>query len=364
MSRGDHAPLAPSSADRWSECSASVSFEARYPEREDSPSAIEGTQAHAVMSTMLTAQPTPDYATDEMLEGAAMMFQRAMQHWEAGRNIVIEQPVKIESIHKDCWGTPDFYVIDQAAKRLWVEDYKFGHRYVPPTTRQLVCYAAGALESVGESGIGWEINLTVVQPRNYHPSGPVRTLTMTGEQLGREVTFLQHAAKMVYEAPSTRINDQCSNCRARHACPSQALAAAYSMDVASFTTPLDMPVEGMARELMTLERAGDILKARASGIREELTYRAKKGEAVRNWMLEQGGGRLGWNKSADEVYALGQMFGVELAGIGWIKTPTQAIKLGVPEAVVNSYSERKQGEIKLVPDDGSKAQRIFGASNV
>jgi len=49
----DHAFLPPSSAHRWVHCPLSASLEAAYPEREQSPSAIEGSAAHATVEWLM-----------------------------------------------------------------------------------------------------------------------------------------------------------------------------------------------------------------------------------------------------------------------------------------------------------------------
>ena len=40
-------------------------------------------------------------------------------------------------------------------------------------------------------------------------------------------------------------------------------------------------------------------------------------------------------------------------------TPTQAIKKGIDEAVIKTYSSKPKTKMKLVEDDGSRARQAF-----
>jgi hypothetical protein len=58
---------------------------------------------------------------------------------------------------------------------------------------------------------------------------------------------------------------------------------------------------------------------------------------------------------------MGQLFGVDLSKPG-VKTPKQAKKSGVDEAVIKAYSITPLGSIKLVPDNPADARRVFGST--
>lgn len=354
----NHSILAPSSADRWSRCTGSVQLEQQFPELERSPEAIEGDQADAVVQALLLGQPLPEYANDEMMEGASLMLQTVAPLYEAALELRIQDQIEIRPVHEQCFGTPDVYAIDEKQQIVHVIDYKFGHRYVPPTSRQLVAYAAGAI-SFKLWSQGYQAKLTIVQPRNFHSSGPVRSVTLSGEQMKTEISILNDAAYRALNEPTTVPGAHCIDCKARHACPALAEAAYVAIQVASNMTPQNMDHRAKGRELATLRRAQELLKARTSGLEEELTFDLKHGAAVPGWALEQSMGRMKWRVPPEQVLSLGQLFGAELAGIGWIKTPVQAKKLGVPETVLPEYTEQLPGEIKLVEDDGSKAKMVF-----
>jgi hypothetical protein len=58
---------------------------------------------------------------------------------------------------------------------------------------------------------------------------------------------------------------------------------------------------------------------------------------------------------------MGQLFGVDLAKPG-VKTPTQAKKAGVDEAVIMAYSVTPMGSVKLTPVNPADARRVFGTT--
>ena len=62
------------------------------------------------------------------------------------------------------------------------------------------------------------------------------------------------------------------------------------------------------------------------------------------------------------MIALGDVLGVDLRKAEAPITPTQAKKLNVDEAVINSYSEKRQGSARLVTDDKTIAGRVFSNS--
>jgi hypothetical protein len=77
-------------------------------------------------------------------------------------------------------------------------------------------------------------------------------------------------------------------------------------------------------------------------------------------MLQAGTGRQQWKVPVAEVIALSQVMGVELCKSVDTITPAQARKAGLPEEIVNMYSERQSGEKKLVPFNDVKIAATFG----
>jgi hypothetical protein len=110
-----------------------------------------------------------------------------------------------------------------------------------------------------------------------------------------------------------------------------------------------------------------LLDARVSGIEAQAVAAVKRGALVPFWMMESVPGRLAWNKPEAEVFALGDMLGLDLRKAPEAITPTQAKAAAkaakVPGEVFDAFTARPTGAAKLVPDDGSKARLTFSSSN-
>lgn len=362
----EHALIQPSSASRWVPCPGSVSMEALYPEV-DREEAIEGTLAASVCAALIKGEPVPDGATEEMLDGAELLIddlQSVLVGREPGMRLVRveERAWNPTAIHTDNWGTPDLTMLDISTNQFFVWDYKFGHRHVEVYENwQLLNYVALKLHGVYGTATTDQLNvhMRIVQPRSYHRDGPVREWVIPYRELEPYFEILRQSAKLsLMPHPPTLTNSGCRDCKARHACSTLQSGAYQSVHLAGQAIPFDMPAEAVGRELAVMMEAQEILKARISGLENETLSQIKQGVAITGWGWEQGMGREAWSKPIDEVLALGQMMGVNVAKPSAI-TPKQAIKAGIPAAVVAEYSTTPKGEIKLVRDTGARARKIF-----
>jgi hypothetical protein len=264
-------------------------------------------------------------------------------------------------IHAHCWGTPDYWVM--RPRHLVLTDFKYGHRFVSEYENwQLIEYAEGVLPLVGVTGANDHdtyVTLRIVQPRCYVGASPVREWTVKASDLrgyANEARAFEERAALP-EAPLV-VGKECRDCTARHACPAVQRAAYDAMQLAEDGEPFDLPPEALGVELRYLDRAIERLEARRTGLAEQALATIKRGEAVPSWRIEQGYGRKRWNKPDAEVLALGDMMGVSIAKTSPL-TPAQAIKAGLDPSIVEAYSETPLGELKLKPDDGTTARRVF-----
>lgn len=361
--------LRPSSAPRWAHCAGSFAMEATYPEDETEDSRA-GTAAHwYVTGTVSGRPPTPGAVApngvpidDEMREAGATFIAFALSlplpRW-------VERTVTMAAtLHPDVAGTPDLYVVDHTTNTLHVADYKYGHRYVDPFENdQLLCYVAGVCEAEGltrERFKGWRVNLTIVQPRNYHPSGPVRTWSLLGHEAWRHFERIQEAAHAAKSPDAgTVTGSQCRDCSARHACPTLRRVGAYAMDLAGERIPQELPPEAMGLQLAMLRKAIARLEAQQSGLEEVAAARIRAGERVPGWGLKQGMGREKWTIPAEEVVTMGELLGVTLAKPATL-TPNQARAAGMNPDVVKQFSTVPFGELKLTEVSDADVRKIFG----
>ena len=129
--------------------------------------------------------------------------------------------------------------------------------------------------------------------------------------------------------------------------------------------PVNLPPMALATELNILKDAAVILEARKTGLEQQAEMMIRNGKVVPGWALERTVGRRYWNANvpAEEIAFMGDMMGQQLRKPLQLITPTQAIKAGIDEAVIEQYSSRPPGAVKLTRETTNHARKVFGANN-
>lgn len=387
---GEHAALAPSSAHIWAPehgCRGSVALQAAYPDPDDSPEAREGIAAHHYVAELLNGRdvavgavaPNGHPITAEMVDCALPFLvdiRDTLKAASPGLTLRVEERVYAHSVHEHNWGTPDTYLMDRARKTLHVWDYKYGHRFVDAARNwQLIDYAIAILDSEGLSPVvafdpgastaewaGWSITLTIGQPRNYDPIGPIREWHTTGEAL-RDV-YLPRLRQSAYEAmqpgaPYTT-GEHCRDCSGRHACPALQQAGALAMDVSLAAQPVELPPHAIGLELRQIDDAIKRLEARKTGLEEHALGLIRGGTRIPFYSATHASGRERWKVPVAEVIALGDMLGVGLQKTPEAITPAQARKAGIDASVITAYADTPKGALRLTRVDDDAAALAFG----
>ncbi len=378
---GAHSILPPSGAAAWRRCAMWVAMNQAYPQP-DTPESMEGTAAHWVFAEMLAGRTVTEgmqaangvFVTDEMIEGAELVVEtvRARMPADVFGAPVVEQAVHCPAIHEQCWGTPDIWAFARSLGVLEVIDYKFGHRFVDEYENdQGVTYTSGILDQLAQAlgkGPGLldqavTVNFTVIQPRCFYKGLPVRTWSVKASDLRGQVNILASAAEAsLMPNPTATCNDECEFCPGRHACTALQKAGYISAEIATRSSPVELPPAAASLELRLLERALERLQSRVEGLREAVATYARQGLSTPFHRLEQGYGRQQWTVPTEQILAMGQLMGVDLSKPG-VKTPKQAQKSGVDEAVIKAYSVTPLGQVKLIPDNPADARRVFGINS-
>jgi hypothetical protein len=164
--------------------------------------------------------------------------------------------------------------------------------------------------------------------------------------------------ELAKEDPPCVTGPECIYCSARHACPTL-LAADYNIfEVVQKAVPFDLSDEAVGKELELMASAMFLIKARLTGLEEEVISRIRKGFPVPGWKLGTSYGREDWSKPIGEVISLGMLMGIDISKQDVI-TPKQAIKKGIPADIVRMYSETKENGVKLQKDDARRAGEVF-----
>lgn len=368
--------LRPSSAERWVHCEGSVALCAPFPE-DDTPDAKEGTAAHFAATEPLAGRPValgsvaPNGVaiTEEMIDGAALyqatVYSKIRPAW-----IRTEDELPIPSIHPANGGTIDTWGFGFERWLLQVVDYKFGHGFVEVFENwQLIEYVAAIVDFLTGQGIvpaNFEelatVEMTIVQPRNYHRDGPVRSWRVPLSHLRGHFNILRAQAERAMQPnAATRTGTWCEFCPARHVCPTLQNAAYQIADLVGGSTAFALDPNQLGNELRWLQHARELLEARLSGLESEALQTIRGGKSVAHYMAEHRQGREVWREGMDAaVIAMGQMLGKDLARPLAAITPTQARAKGIDAAVISEYAHRPRGELKLVPMDPTKTRKIFG----
>ena len=380
MGEPGHSRLGPSAASTWVKCPGSVIMQEKGLPNEQSLPAREGEASHWAGAEMLMKHPSP-FAGMKAPNGVILtqeMIDSALVYVEAVNRVVkniprgtlnVEGKVEAPWVHEESWGTVDSSIFDcRLHGTIWLWDYKYGYGLVEVYENwQMINYALGLLYQHTLKGKSVDpetaIVMTIVQPRPFHEDGPVRTWEITAGELTEYAAVLSEAAQEAL-GPDPRVisGSHCRYCRARHACPAAHSAAMTAIDITSQAAIESLNPEALSYELSILRRAKEAIEYRLTGVEAQALAHIKQKGIVPGWTAKPGAGRVGWTIPVGEVFVLGDMMGINLRKAPDAITPIQAKKAGMDVELVTASSAASETKLKLVPDDGSKAQKVFGGN--
>ncbi len=221
-----------------------------------------------------------------------------------------------------------------------------------------------------------EVTLVVVQPRCRHNDGPVRTLTITVEQLREwEQNVLVPAAKRTEDPDAPlKAGEWCKmpQCKAFAVCPEHRLRLAsvlpdedFDSDIVPVPTvitpelpdPRLLPPEKVARMLEFLEFLDPFAKA----LRAHALDLLKRGFEVEGWKLVASKGRRKWVDESEVKGVFGmlksEMYVVKLKSPAQIETALKAMGMTNKEIfpMINKQVTTSRGIILAREDDKREA---------
>ena len=322
-----HAKYGASKSERFIECAGSINLEANAPPAAESPYAAEGTKAHACLEFLLK-NPTKQKAarkaaaskwSAEMVEHASAAADYILERYAAaGPDAELLCETKVDSSPFTCegqFGTLDAAIVVEF-NRLTVIDYKYGAGVAvdPEGTRgrgnsQLVYYAL-AISHLYHHNFA-EVELVVIQPRAFHPSGETtRTFVMSMPELLAWGPIFKTAVERTKakDAPLAA-GKWCKFCNAATICPElkdKAMREASVKFDASRVNSLVVPELQMVQlpHLGRILRACDKLEAWIGKVRDHAYHVLEKGGAIEGFKLVQKNSPRRWsNKEAVEAEA-------------------------------------------------------------
>jgi hypothetical protein len=184
-----HSNIGGSSAGRWMNCPGSVNFISQLVKEPPGEYAMEGTAAHQYAEVLFGVRTKVDkhlqkYLNDELFDYVKTYYEAVLKNHTGGpaRELFIEQLVNLAWLHPKLKGTADA-IVREAFGVLDVWDLKYGKGVVVEVEEnpQQMYYALGALKELGYECT--HVRMNIVQPRAFHPKGPVRSWMLPVEEL-------------------------------------------------------------------------------------------------------------------------------------------------------------------------------------
>jgi len=214
-----HAPLAPSSSERWMACPGSHHAEAAAPPSMPSVFADLGTHAHELFARGLRLGLAAEVlTTDPMIQHPLASALAATREILGPRSFLVEVRLPALAGLAAVWGTADVAAFSAQGPVDTILDLKFGEAVrVEPDVPQLGIYALLAARCYGVAPNG--VTAWIIQPRHTHENGPVRSHRYSLADLDKLEAELRDAAAATFVTDAPRhAGPWCRWCRAAATC--------------------------------------------------------------------------------------------------------------------------------------------------
>lgn len=408
-----HAQLSPSKRHRWALCPGSIREEAKYPEQDSGPAAIDGTHSHTLLEHCIKADLLDPTATVGLElsdhEGTFVVdVDRANrvkvaidyireQSMNGMLTVVSEERVDPQYLlgRDDLSGTVDCQIL--GGDTLELIDYKDGMGVVSAEGNlQLEQYAYGVLAGLRLPVNGaypfQNIRMTIIQPKLALRGMPaitshVVTVRSLLDTMGTLIT--QAAATDDPNAPLVPGESQCKFCRAKGSCSALAgnvmkevgimfqPVATQTLDVAQQSADKD-PTAMSDDQIRQIMEAAPLMRQLLEGVEKEALRRLEAGIAVPGLKLVHGRGSRTWALPEEEMAEKLIKMGIPKSAIYETKlvTPAKAEKLtwekrdGTKVSLTDrqlkrmdqEYVSKLAGKLTVVPESDSRPAVITNAA--
>ena len=299
---------------------------------------------------------------DELLEAVKVYVDFISSGREKpGAVVMIEHRFDLSDVSNSIWGplfgTADAVIYYPKEKRLQVVDLKLGAGIPVNVTwnKQLMVYGLGAALSLGKPIE--VVELTIVQPRCFHPDGPIRTFTLSAVELLEFKADLVDAIRAT-EQPNAPLatGSHCQFCPAAVFCPKRH-EEAQALAVLDFSEPV-------AAEAVTPEKVGellskvDLIRSWCNALENHAFEMAMRGVAVPGFKLVEKRQNRKWKEPEALAEFLQKKLKYNRDQIfepAKLKSPAQMEKLlkekNLQKSILDDFvAEKAPGELDLVSE--------------
>ena len=302
MGRRDQIDLGPSSAHRWTRCTASPRFIVAHAAELPEDSTVwtdEGTQAHEVASNILDGKGVPPDTSPEMRAHVMTYVNHVWGHQTKGSRLSVEKRVPLFYLNSRN-GIVD--AATQSPEALYIDDLKYGVgvSVQADQNEQLAIYAESIIrqwEQITEFAPDFPVHLSIVQPRDRNDPNAVRTWSLTRRELSMFTTQIGAKAWQALHgegefAPS---DDACKFCPAKGICAAYGhqglVALPEEARIITLPDPGALSREQRIKALKAkrvlhdwLEALEDQERAELSAGAEPMGFKLVEGKANRTWV--------------------------------------------------------------------------------
>ncbi len=313
--------------------------------------------------------------TEEMREGAILYCDFVKSKLPEDFQVMdlhIAETLELKFDSFNISGTPDCIFYNEENKTLYFFEYRFGHRYVQAFENwQMLEYVLLYMmpyqinSELKHKGID-NIEFHIIQPRVFHKSAPIDSwilnLTIATKYINDLYTAEKKLISQDNEVPCNPTSE-CYFCDANSICLALKENANVATQLANYCHPISNEPHAVGLELAELRKALKLIQARESALSQVAFNLIQAGNTVPGFTIEQSNGRQIWKHGDDKVITMGSTLGFDLMKEKVAITPKQALKLGIPETLINEWSEQTKGALKLTEQDINKARKIFSQTD-
>lgn len=354
-----HSPLGASSAERWMNCPGSVALikQAGFQETEEPDYRREGTAAHEAIAFCLRQGVDAweivgekFYKTEvtvEMADAIQVYLDTVRPLMTDVAHVFVEYRISSPD-HPLFYGTVDCATI--ADSLLTVSDFKYGQGVIVEVENnpQIMYYAYGLL--IAHPDVR-RVVMRIVQPRGFHPDGPVRRWECAAEDIAEWAQKeLLPAMERTALDDTLQVGEHCRFCTAKLVCPMlrsifKASALANPKEVVALSDEqiaLDYPLLAASKMYVKAHEAETLRRLMAGQMKDNGVVKLVNKKADRVWKPEAPG-------------LFKERFGDKALNPAELKSPAQMEKIdATAKKMVHEYAYTPQSGYTVASVDDKR----------